>query len=59
MRSSASTTYSAHLIRDKGLHDAIAQFQRQERSATAHEMALLAEHSPLRQTGKPSCDWPD
>jgi len=41
-------TYSAHLIRDKGLHDAIAHFLTQERTMIRHEEAALAAQSPFR-----------
>ena len=41
-------TYSAHLIRDRGLHDAVEHFLRRERAAIARERALLTEHSPFR-----------
>ena len=41
-------TYSAHLIRDQGLRDAIAHFLTQERTMIRHEEAALAEQSPFR-----------
>ncbi|MGF1610920.1 MAG: GNAT family N-acetyltransferase [Kiloniellales bacterium] len=42
-------TYSAHLISDRGLADAVAHFLERERAAIAQEKALLAAHSPYRQ----------
>ena len=43
-------TYSAHWIRDPGLRRAIAGYLKRERLAVAHEIALLGEESPYRQT---------
>ena len=42
-------TYSAHWIRDPGLRRAIADYLKRERSAVAHEIALLDEESPYRK----------
>ena len=42
-------TYSAHLIRDPGLEQAVADYLERERRAIRHEIAALAEHSPYRQ----------
>ncbi|MCG8360054.1 MAG: GNAT family N-acetyltransferase [Kiloniellales bacterium] len=44
-----SETYSAHLIRDGGLREAVDQFLRQERAMIDHEKAALAELSPFRK----------
>ncbi|MEX0922944.1 MAG: GNAT family N-acetyltransferase [Rhodovibrionaceae bacterium] len=44
-----SETYSAHLIRDPGLEEAVADYLRREGQAIRHEIAALAEHSPFRQ----------
>ena len=43
-------TYSAHWIRDPGLRRAIADYLKRERLAVAHEIALLGEESPYRQS---------
>ena len=43
-------TYSAHWIRDPGLRRAISDYLKRERLAVAHEIALLGEESPYRQT---------
>lgn len=40
---------SAHLIRHKGLADAVGHFLERERVALRHQMAVLAEHSPFRR----------
>src|SRR4029077_17217476 len=42
-------TYSAHWIRDPGLRRTIADYLKRERSAVAHEIALLDEESPYRK----------
>ncbi len=42
-------TYSAHLIRDPGLEEAVADYLRRERQAIRQEIAALAQHSPFRQ----------
>lgn len=42
-------TYSAHLIAHAGLRDAVAQFLASERPAVAHEIDVLAEHTPFRK----------
>jgi uncharacterized protein len=41
-------TYSAHWIADARLKSAIAQFLERERRGIAHEIALMAEHTPFR-----------
>jgi predicted N-acyltransferase len=41
-------TYSAHLVRDRGLADAVAHFLERESAAISQEKTLLAEHSPYR-----------
>jgi hypothetical protein len=43
-------TYSAHWIRDPGLRRAIADYLKRERTAVAHEIALLGEESPYRRS---------
>ena len=47
-------TYSAHLIRDRGLREAVDQFLDQERTMIEYERAALAEHSPFRQPAAPA-----
>ena len=42
-------TYSAHLIRDRGLKDAIADFLAREREMVDWEIAALGTASPFRQ----------
>jgi predicted N-acyltransferase len=44
-----SETYSAHYIANLGLHRAVANYLRRERSAVAREIALLSEQSPYRE----------
>jgi uncharacterized protein len=43
-------TYSVHWIRDPALRRAVADYLKRERAAVAHEIALLGEESPYRQT---------
>jgi len=45
-----NTTYSAHLIANSGLRNAIAHYLDEERMHIASESAALAEHSPFRDT---------
>lgn len=43
-------TYSAHYIADPALRRAVADYLKRERRAVAHEIALLTEESPFRDT---------
>ena len=45
-----SETYSAHYIADPALRRAVADYLKRERRAVAHEIALLSEESPYRNT---------
>lgn len=42
-------THSAHLLRSRALHQAVARYLTQEARATRQEMAHLAEHGPFRR----------
>jgi predicted N-acyltransferase len=42
-------TFSAHLIRDPGLREPVADFIRRESRQVAHEMEAMAEMSPYRR----------
>jgi uncharacterized protein len=45
-----SETYSIHYVADPALRRAVADFLKRERRAVTHEIALLNEESPYRQT---------
>lgn len=44
-------TFSAHLIRDPGLREPVADFIRRESRQVAHEMDAMAEMTPYRRGG--------
>ena len=48
--------YSAHLIRDEGLHHAVEQFLEQERDSVRQEIAFLDEYRPFRRNDADRCD---
>jgi predicted N-acyltransferase len=45
-------TYSAHLIRDPGLREPVADFIRRESYQVTHEMEAMAEMTPYRRGGE-------
>jgi predicted N-acyltransferase len=45
-------TYSAHLIRDPGLRDPVADFVRRESRQITREMEAMAEMTPYRRNGE-------